>query len=117
MPATRRLYTWSWRPPEPRDADYLCHQVQRVVDEFLTDWPSWYSDGSVSGGSFGLVAFSVVVTSRDQWWVAKRVRRLLTAVSLHTEVPVLLLNEHCVKLPPHTHRGKRYLEAARGSSD
>lgn len=115
MARTRRRFLWHYWPEVAQDAEFLAGQVQVVLDRFCDEWPEYYSDRMVHGYSLGLVEFAVTVTSRDQWWVAKRVRRLLTALKA-TELPVLDLFEQSFKLAPHTHRGKTYLEEVRSGS-
>jgi len=116
MALTRRRFLWHYPAPVAQDAEYVCAQVRRVLTHFATEWPQWYADPHVTGQAFGLVEFGITVFSRDQWWVAKRVRRLLTALRNDTEMFMGAVFEASEKLPPHEHRGKTYLEAVRDGS-
>jgi len=116
MPATRRRFTWQHDPDEPRDAEFLAAQCMNILNSFCAEWPQWFSDPEVTGFGFGVLQFAVTVESRDQWWVAKRAKRVLAAVQAFTEVPITLVSEVSVsRLPPHDHRGRRWLEENRGS--
>lgn len=67
----------------------------------------WFQDPEVAGEPFGLLAFSVTVSGRDQWFAHKRV--LALAVDCYYSVG---LREEQVPDPaweplePHTNRGR-----------
>lgn len=107
MPTSRR-FAWTYAPPDGAQAPLLCAQARGVAGVFCTDWSQWYSGSWVSGEAFGIVNVGITVTSRDQWWVQKRVRKFLSALARHTDIPVLEFTEVKEKLPPHPNRGKAF---------
>lgn len=118
MARTRRQFLWHYQAPFGPDAEFLVAQAERVLAFFCTEWPEYYGEYRVTGYALGLVELEVTVYSRDRWWVAKRVRRLLTALERDTEIQMERMDEVSQKLAPHTHRGKRYLrEQQHGRTD
>ena len=110
MPATRRRFTWEYRPDGVEDPEALAFQVNRTLTEFCEDWPQWYSDPEVNGWQLGPIQFSITVVSRDQWWVGRRALRVLSAIRAFTDVEINMVTEVSVeRLPPHEHRGKTWL--------
>jgi hypothetical protein len=110
MTWTRRRYTWRHDPDEPRDAEYLGAQAARVLSIFCASWPRYFRDPEVTGHAFGVTVFSVTVESRDQWWVAKRSRRILSAMQRFTQIPLKLVSEEEVARPEvHDHRSTEWL--------
>jgi hypothetical protein len=106
----RRRYRWHYQASYGPDAEYLAARAQEVVDYFCEEWPQYYGEPAVAGYALGLVEIEVTVYSRDRWWVSRRARRLLTALEQDTHIDVTQMTEVSEKLPPHTHRGKRYLK-------
>ena len=108
---THRRYIWRYTPDVPTDAEDMAVQVRAVLDNVLEEFPKNFYDAVIRGMSFGVLEFEVVITDRDQWWVGRRARILLTEFSKLTDVPLELVSEETAKKPPHPHRGKRWLRA------
>lgn len=110
MPCHRR-YTWEHRPHDRDDAEKLTAAVTRVLRQHCEDWPQWFSLPQVTGSRFGILQFEVTVSSKDQWRVRQRARKLLAEIQLATSVPLRLISEVQVLRPePHDHpnRGARW---------
>jgi hypothetical protein len=106
----QRRYTWLYVPDDPREAEYAGTQAARQLVSFADLWPRYFRDPEVTGHALGVTEFSITVCSRDQWWVAKRSRRLLAAIEEFTEIPLHLVSEVDVQgLPVHDHRSNAWL--------
>ena len=114
---THRRFTWRYIPKDQTDLDPLVRQVAGVLGHLCGDTPQFYHDAKIQGMSFGVLEFAVTISDRDQWWVTRRARFLVDAVRRETDLPLNLVNEERVKLPPHKNRGKYRLRRMRKATD
>jgi hypothetical protein len=108
---THRRYTWEHRPADPLDAGTLAARCALVLLEACTNRPQFFSEPQVTGSLFGILQFSITISSKDQWRVRWRARKLLSDVQLGTDVPITLISEVSVlRREPHNHpnRGARW---------
>lgn len=109
--ACHRRYIWEHRPSDPLDAGILAAQAARVLAKASEDRPHFFSETQVTGSRFGILQFSVTISSKDQWRVRYRARKLLAEIQLATKVPLRLISEVSVlRKEPHNHpnRGARW---------
>lgn len=110
MPCHRR-YTWEHRPTDPVDAGRLAIKARDTLRAACTNYPQFFSEPTVTGSKFGILQFAVTVSSKDQWRVRWRARKLLAEIQLVTRVPLTLISEISVlRREPHNHpnRGARW---------
>lgn len=110
---THRRFTWQVTESAPGAAQSWGGQVVPVLARLMDELPQFYRDAQVSGFALGRFNFSVTISDRDQWWVARRARFLIDELRKETDLPLELLAEEKVKLPPHTRRGKYRLRRLR----
>ena len=116
--AAHRRYTWEHRPADPLDAEALTDQVARTLRDACKSRPQFFSGASVTGSRFGILQFSVTISSKDQWRVRWRARRILAEIQLATSVPLRLVSEVSVlRREPHQHpnRAMRWRRKVDGS--
>lgn len=117
--SAHRRYTWEHRPADPTDARMLAGRCAVVLEEACTNRPQFFSEPNVTGSRFGILQFSVTITSKDQWRIRWRARKLLADIQLATDVPLRLISEVSVlRREPHNHpnRGARWLQRRSPSS-
>lgn len=109
--------TWEYSPTASQDPGEIAAMIRRTLDEFCQDWGQYYADPGVDGWELGRIQFGVTVTSRDQWWVGRRAKRVLSAIRAFTDVDIDLVKQVSVdRLPPHDHRSAAWLEEHRSPS-
>lgn len=109
--SAHRRYTWEHRPADPADAGTLAARCHIVLTEACASRPQFFSEPEVTGSRFGILRFSITISSKDQWRIRWRARKLLADVQLATDVPLRLISEVSVlRREPHNHpnRGARW---------
>jgi hypothetical protein len=110
---THRQFVWHVVEPDQVKMAHLTGQVHDVLQTVMDDTPQFFRNAWVGGGALGILEFGVTVSDRDRWWVGRRARMLSEQLRKHTDLPVTLVAEEPVKLPPHPNRGKYRLRRLR----
>jgi hypothetical protein len=103
---THRRFTWQVTCPDHNMIQVWATQVKPVLAKLMQDTPQFYRDGWMSGTFLGALHFQVTISDRDQWWVNRRARLLVDELRKKTDLPIQLMTQDKVKLPPHPNRGK-----------
>lgn len=105
--ACHRIYTWEHRPADPLDAGRLAAEATRVLLKACEDKPQFFSVPQVTGSRFGILRFSIMISSKNQWRCSWRARKLLAEIQLATKVPLRFISEVSVlRKEPHNHPGR-----------
>lgn len=104
---THRRFTWRYRAADPAALDQFVDQATAVLARLCEQLPQFYRDpADPSGMAFGILEFSVTISDRDRWWVARRARFLVDELRRDSDLPLGLMSEESRKLPVHMSRGK-----------